>query len=317
MSALPFLALGALPALVLARRHWLMHQHGTPPPPEPFDGVVYRVGAATVAERRSTAPRHTVLCMHGFLEDHRYFLRHYAADDVQLLLVTSAGYHLPVKAPVERPADWARVPAAPEGSIAYDAEVLLQALEHLVHTPSVRVHGHSRGGAVILEAASRRPDLFENVEVVLEAPVLPQGRQYRAMSRAQLWLLPFFIGAWRKEPISRRNLPTWGPLDDARKKELISAYPSNVRTVATMVHNIEDLDRWMREKDASLFRHVKRGVVLVPGKDKVLDAKAMLAAAQACGGHLDVVQLEGCSHFPLFDRPDAVPPLGGVASATG
>ena len=48
--------------------------------------------------------------------------------------------------------------------------LMLRALEHLPRSPIVRVHGHSRGGAVVLEAASMRPELFKDVEVLLEAP---------------------------------------------------------------------------------------------------------------------------------------------------
>ncbi|HZH18279.1 MAG TPA: hypothetical protein VE057_28265 [Archangium sp.] len=57
------------------------------------------------------------------------------------------------------------------------------------------------------------------------------------------------------------------------------------------------------------MKHIPRGTVLVPGKDRVLDSRSMLESAQQEGPGLNVVKLEGCSHFALWDRPDALPPL--------
>lgn len=305
-------------ALVAGLRWWLMNREVTPRPTEPFDGHIHRVGKAVIAERRCDEPRATVIAMHGFVADMRYFTRHYSEPDVQLILLTSCDYHLPITGPREQPAPWAKVPAEPEGTIAHDAAVLVQALEHLPKTDLVRVHGHSRGGAVVLEAAKQRPDLFERVEVVLEAPVLPQGRPYRSLTRPQVWLIPFLIPLWRLAPISRHNRGAWGPLEDSRKRELIMTFPFNPKRVATLMANLLDIDAWSQGRDASLFQNVRRGTVLVPGKDRVLESSSMHASARLAGPGLEVVALEGCSHFVLWDRPDAMPALGlPVASPTG
>ncbi|WP_224242660.1 alpha/beta hydrolase [Hyalangium gracile] len=312
------LALGVLAGIVilfLALRQWLLHRESSPPGREPFDGDVYRVGKAAIAERRCEHPRATVICMHGFVADMRYFTHYYRDPDLQLILLTSCDYHVPITEPRYRSAPWAKEPTAPEGSIAYDAAVLVQALEHLPRTRNIRVHGHSRGGAVILEAASMRPDLFEQVEVVLEAPVLPQARPYVKTTAVELWLMAFVVPMWRREPISRRNRGAWGPLDNERKRELIMAFPFNPKRVATMVSNLRELEEWMRKRDASLYQHIPRGTVLVPGKDRVLDMHSMLESAQRAGPGLSVVKLDGCSHFPLWDRPDALPALAGAPSA--
>lgn len=306
------LALG-IPAgiviLVLALRQWLLHRECAPSKSEPFDGDVYQVGKAAIAERRCDSPRATVICMHGFVADMRYFTDYYRDPDLQLILLTSCDYHVPITGPRYQSAPWAKVPTEPEGTIAYDAAVLVQALEHLPRSDSIRVHGHSRGGAVILEAASMRPDLFKQVEVVLEAPVLPQARPYVSTTAVQLWLLSFVVPLWRKQPISERNLKTWGPLENARKRELIMAFPFNPKRVATMVSNLRGIDDWMKARDVSLFKNVARGTVLVPGKDRVLDTRSMLESATQAGPTWSVVHLDGCSHFPIWDRPEALPPL--------
>ncbi|MHA7630387.1 alpha/beta fold hydrolase [Corallococcus sp. M7] len=307
-----FVALGVLAGaavLVPTARWWLMHRVGTPRASEPFDGRVYRVGKAVIAERRCEQPRATVIVMHGFVADMRYFTHHYREPDLQLILLTSCDYHLPITDPREESAPWAKVPAEPEGTIAHDAAVLVQALEHLPRTDVVRVHGHSRGGAVVLEAAKLRPDLFERVEVVLEAPVLPQVRPYRSLTPSQLWLLPFLIPLWRLAPIAKHNRGAWGPLENARKRELIMAFPFNPKRVATMMANLRDIEAWSQARDASLFGNVRRGTVLVPGKDRVLESASMRESAGRAKPGLNVVELDGCSHFVLWDRPDAMPVL--------
>src|SRR5689334_14871853 len=90
-------------ALVMVR-WWLVRRLSIAPAFEPFDGAVYQVGDATVLERTSAAPVVTVVCMHGYLENFGYFLPVYAARDVQLIMVSSAGYHTP--GPATTPA-WA------------------------------------------------------------------------------------------------------------------------------------------------------------------------------------------------------------------
>src|ERR1043165_7677029 len=149
MTSIAVYALAVVLALVAARA-WLVRRLLTPPLLEPFDGPGSRVGEATVLERASESPRVTVVCMHGWLENYGYFLPVYAARDVQLIMIASADYHTPGPATV--PA-WARPVAGVPGTIEYDAAVLVQALEHLPKTSRVRVHGHSRGGAVVVEAS--------------------------------------------------------------------------------------------------------------------------------------------------------------------
>ena len=295
-------------------RQWLAYQTTPQRHAEPFDGVVYQVGQAAVAERRCENPRATVVAMHGFAEDMRYFADYYSEKDVQLIALTSCGYHIPIEQPHYQAADWPAEPDEPEDTIEYDAQVLLQALEHLPRSNTVRVHGHSRGGAVVIEAASRRPDLFESVEVVLEAPVLPGGKAYREISAMELWMLPFMMPFWRHQPINSRNRGAWGPLENERKRELIEGLPFNARTSGTMARNISSIESWMRERDEGLYQHLRRGTILVPERDKVLDATVMESSARAAPA-LDVRLVPGCSHFVLFDQPEAIPPLPGARQA--
>lgn len=308
MPLLLGLLLGSILALV-ALRSWLLHRPWPRAHEETFDGTVVAVGKASVAERGPREPRATVIAMHGFLEDPRYFTEFYAAPDLQLIAIGSCDYHVPFGDGAPPPAPWAVIPRAPEGSIRYDAEVLVQALEHLPRSKHIRVHGHSRGGAVVLEAGSIRPDLFAEVEVLLEAPVLPGGEVYGAgISAVARWLLPLGLVACKREPISQRNRGAFGSLDDARKRALIEGLPFHPKHAAIVLANLDGIDAWMKERDVSLYRNV-RGVVLVADEDRVLDAASMRQSALTAGDRMKVIELPGCSHFVLFDRKDAFPAL--------
>jgi pimeloyl-ACP methyl ester carboxylesterase len=270
-----------------------------PPVLESFAGAVYRVGDATVLERPSADPKVTVVCMHGYLENFDYFTQYYADPSIQLILISSADYFAPE--PTARPS-WARPPSSIAGTIEYDAEVMVQALEHLPKAARIRVHGHSRGGAVVLEASVLRPELFANVEVVLEAPVLPGGKSRAKISTVMLWLMPFIVPLWRKNPISKQNQRMWGRLDNPQKRRIISALAFNPRRIHTMLANVVSIAAWMARTDAKHFGAV-RGRVLVPSDDQVLDPAAMQASAERATDRLKIVNVPDSSHFVLYDHP--------------
>src|SRR5690606_35322833 len=188
------------------------------------------------------------------------------------------------------------------------AQLLNLALEHLPGTRNVRVHGHSRGGAVILQAASERPDLFSQVEVILEAPVLPQGQPYRPSSAISRLLLPSLHLLWQRRPDMLLEQPIWGPLDDPDKRELIRAMTFNPRSSALLLTNVRDLLGWMASSSTAIYRHVPRGAVLVPGRDRVLNSAAMLDSAHPAD-NLQIVEVPEGSHFVLLDNPESIPPL--------
>jgi pimeloyl-ACP methyl ester carboxylesterase len=291
-------ALAAVVVLVAVR--WLLVRRlQAPPTLEPFDGTVYRVGEATVLERTSSDASATVVCMHGYLENFGYFMPFYSSPEVQLILISSAGYHTP--GPAISPG-WARPVAGVAGTIEYDAAVLVQALENLPRTGRVRVHGHSRGGAVVLEASVQRPDLFERAEVVLEAPVLPGGKPRTRISAAAMWILPFLIPLWRMQPISKRNQALWGRLDNADKRRAISALPFNPRRIHTMLVNLRSIQEWSERDDVTRLS-AARGVVIVPGDDQVLDPVSMAASAERGRPRLQIVNAPASSHFVLYDEP--------------
>jgi pimeloyl-ACP methyl ester carboxylesterase len=301
-------ALAAVAVLIIAR--WvLVHRSQSPAEPEPFTGAVYRVGDATVLERPSPAPSASVVCMHGYLENFNYFTRFYADPAIQLILISSADYHAP--AATATPA-WVRPVPGIAGTIEYDAQVLVQALEHLPRAPRIRVHGHSRGGAVVLEASLLRPDLFERVEVVLEAPVLPGGKTRTAISAVMLWLLPFIVPLWRRAPISNQNRALWGRLDDPDKRKVITALAFNPRHVRTMLTNLTSIAAWSAQ-GADRYWGAVRGKVIIPSDDQVLDPATMRASAERANGRVQIVDARDSSHFALYDAPQLFDLHSGAA----
>src|SRR5690606_19957716 len=133
---------------------------------EMFSGRVYTVGKGAVSIRNHSArARHTVIGVHGFLENHCYFTQTYKAPDTELILLTCSNYHIPVSGPCPEAAPWEVPIKHLEGTIEYDACILLQVLQNVPSTDRIRIHGHSRGGAVIIEAIRQRPELFEHIDV--------------------------------------------------------------------------------------------------------------------------------------------------------
>ncbi|MFC4260592.1 alpha/beta fold hydrolase [Marinobacter lacisalsi] len=283
---------------------------------EMFSGQVYLIGEGAVSVRNHSGEAlHTVICVHGYLANHCYFTQLYDAPTTELILLTCSNYHIPVNGVTPEDACWQSPINELEGTIGYDAELLIQALELLPSSEHVRVHGHSRGGAVILEAAARRPDLFRDVELLLEAPALPQGRPHALVT---MMLEPVSHGMWpwlirliNSAPSSVYGQTFFGRMNP-RKKTLLGKLFSSTRDHLTIVRNLEDVLEWMDTTPTDIYDNVSRGTVLIPGTDRILDKSAMLESAQACA-NLTVQETDAPSHFIALDDQAFIPPLEGVA----
>ncbi|OEY65656.1 alpha/beta hydrolase [Marinobacter sp. X15-166B] len=280
---------------------------------EMFSGRVYRVGRGAVSVRNhSGAAAHTVIGVHGFLANHCYFTRTYEAPTTELTLLTCSNYHIPVDGVTPVSPDWECAIDHLPGTIAHDANILNQALRHLPSTDRVRVHGHSRGGAVILEAISQQPDLYRTVDVVLEAPVLPQGKLHPLVTTL-LDPLSHGMWPWLIRLINHAPAHAFGPTFfgkmNPRKKQLLAKLFSATKDPLTIVRNIEDILQWMQHTDSSVYRHIRRGTVLVPQVDRILDRTAMLASARRHTPGLRIVETGATSHFITLDSQEWIPAL--------
>lgn len=283
---------------------------------EMFSGKVYTVGKGAVSVRNhSGVAENTVIGVHGFLENHCYFTQSYQNPDTQLILITCSNYHIPVSGPIPEPAPWEVPIKYLEGTIEYDASILNQALSNLPTTKRIRIHGHSRGGAVIVEAVHQRPELFENVEVVLEAPVLPQGMLHPLASAL---LEPVSHGMWpwvvrliNSTPSSSYGQTFFGKMN-ARKKQLLNKMFTATKDHLTIVRNIENILAWMEKTPTSTYQHIRHGTFLIPKVDRILDRGAMLASAEQSPTSMRIVETDAPSHFVTLDNVDWVPSLDSV-----
>ena len=280
---------------------------------EMFSGRVYRVGKGAVSIRNhSGEARHSVIGVHGFLANHCYFTQTYDEPTTELILLTCSNYHIPVSGPICETPDWESAIDHPESTIEYDAAILNQALENLASADQVRVHGHSRGGAVILEAIRQRPELFEDVEVVLEAPILPRGNLHALI---KVILEPVSHGMWpwlvrliNSAPSSSYGQTFFGQMN-LRKKQLLSKMFTATRDHLTIVRNIENAIEWMERTGPEVYTDIGRGSILIPKVDRILDRESMVKSARQAPECVAIVETTASSHFVTLDSKEWVPIL--------
>ncbi|WP_100638114.1 alpha/beta fold hydrolase [Marinobacter salexigens] len=287
---------------------------------EMFSGRVYRVGEGAVSVRNhSGEAEHTVIGVHGFLENHCYFTQTYDAPTTELILLTCSNYHIPVNGVTPENPEWEVPIKHLEGTIEYDACILNQALSNLPSTRNVRIHGHSRGGAVTLEAIKQRPELYEHVEVVLEAPALPQGKVSPLISALLepvshgMW--PWLIRLISNAPASAYGQSFFGKMNP-RKKQLLASLFYSTRDQLTIVRNIENILDWMQRTDTNVYQHVRHGTFLVPGIDRILDRQAMLTSARQSPTTMRIIETHAPSHFVTLDSKEWLPGFESLAAAS-
>lgn len=286
---------------------------------EMFSGKVYTIGKGAVSVRNhSGKAEHTVIGVHGFLENHCYFTQSYQNPSTELILLTCSNYHTPVSGPIPEPAAWEIPIKYLEATIEYDACILNQALENLPTTDTIRIHGHSRGGAVILEALRQRPDLYKNVELILEAPALPGGKTHPLVSAL---LEPVSHGMWpwvirliNNTPSSSYGQMFFGKLNK-RKKQLLYKLFTATKDHLTIVRNIENLFDWMDRTDPVIYQQVRHGTFLIPKVDRILDRHLMLESAKCSPNSVRIVETDAMSHFVTLDDQKWVPAIDSIPSS--
>ena len=287
-----------------------------------FTGELMKVGSTTIARRPATnGCSRSIICFPGFLEDMRYFQALYKDDAAELILLNNANYHCPFLAEGEAgeviELDWPENPYL-IGTIEHDGFYLGLALERLANGSEIRVHGHSRGGAVVLEAGRQYPDLTISeerpVSAVLEAPVLPQARTSGNASeplphRIQCYFLPIFFGLSRN--ISTERLlknPMMRP-SNALKTHLCLSIFSTARSYATCVINAKSIVAWQRTMGFEVYDNFPLLTVVIGERDSSLDRRSMLASAeqgQARNSGLSILTTMGTNHFISLEQPETI-----------
>lgn len=290
-----------------------------------FEGKILRVGETYIAYRAARSSRErTIICFPGFLEDMRYFVDLYQDDEAELILINNANYHCPFPTDQATSLHWTDNPYA-VGSIEYDGFYLGLVLERLASGRDVLIHGHSRGGAVVLEAGRQRPDLMvsqhRTVSALLEAPVLPQARTFGRGSEPiphmiACYLMPIFFGHLRT--ISTEQLlemPMMMPTTPLKTRLCRSVF-STARSYTTCVRNVQSIVRWQRDAGFDLYDNFFEAKVLVGERDTTLDRASMVASAEQGrerNSGVAIIETSGTNHFICLERPEVV---RGVAEQT-
>ncbi|MEH6550149.1 MAG: alpha/beta hydrolase [Pseudomonadales bacterium] len=287
-----------------------------------FTGELMNVGATYIARRSAkNGCSRSIICFPGFLEDMRYFQDVYKDDDAELILLNNANYHCPflndgVSSDVVT-LDWPENPYL-IGSIEHDGFYLGLALERLASGSEVCLHGHSRGGAVVLEAGRQYPELTSSkerpVSAVLEAPVLPQARTAGKGSEPlqhllNCYFLPIFFGL--KRNINTERLLTLSIMrpTNTLKTELLMSIFSTTRSYDTCVKNVQSIFTWQRTMGFEVYDNFPLLTVIIGERDTTLDGRSMLASAeqgQTRNSGLSILKTMGSNHFISLEQPETI-----------
>jgi len=287
-----------------------------------FSGQLMKVEKTYISYRAARNSCHrTIICFPGFMEDMRYFQELYKDEAAELILVNNANYHCPFLGAKDT-VDVTEL-AWPEnphklGTIEHDGFYVGLILERLATGSNIVLHGHSRGGAVVLETGRQYPKLTNSttrsVSAILEAPVLPQARTAGQGSDAlphglACYFLPLLLGWLRNSSEERRikRLMT-GPVTPL-KHQLLLSVPNNPRTYATCVTNLRSIVAWQRTTPIDAYNNFASLTVVMGAHDHVLNNCSMLASTekgQAINQGVSLIQTECTNHFISLERPEVM-----------
>jgi len=311
-------ALTCLALLIHLSRQYLANKHWQAPTGETFNGELIALGDNLVCLpdrshiNSEALAKTTLVCFPGFLEDMRYFLEVHKDTPARLIIINNGNYQNPFdRQPAAAPA-WFVQPPQPLGTIAHDANCLNQVLEHMCGTEKIIVHGHSRGGAVVLEAGSQQPQQVKSIDALLEAAVVPQGRLAgnleKKLKPAGLYLAPFIFALMRRQSEARRlKLPMmW--VTTPSKEKIVACIPFTPKQYSTSVTNNANIIDWHANSGYEYYDNYQRISLLVGQRDSVLWREAMLkSAAQA--ERVEVIETQGTDHFISLEKPKLVQDL--------
>lgn len=313
MSFLLIIA-GTFLALHLYRQYWT-HRNLPQVSSGEFNGEMFRVGETFIARRAaSDGSNKTIVCFPGFLEDMRYFQTLYEDVHCELILVNNANYHCPFPDLPVQPLEW---PANPylRGTIEHDGFYLAHTLQELAGGAECILHGHSRGGAVVLEAGRQFPQLMQRDDVsvsgILEAPVLPGARSVGKANepmthRIICYLMPIALGLARSASVKQLlKQPMMRPTNDLKTRTVKTIY-STARNYSTCVENVRSIVTWQRETAYDIYSHYPNITIIMGERDDVLDNPSMLASAEQgsrINSSLSIVKTTDTNHFVSLEQP--------------
>ena len=275
-----------------------------------FEGSVYHAEHTDIIKKEATSESDTtVICFPGFLENQHYFLELYQDEDIEFIGINNANYYSGFVAKKTEALDSSNKNPYEMSSIEHDAFVLCQVIEKLATRENIIVHGHSRGGAVILEAGRQRPDLTQSIRAILEAPVLPKAKVSNRLEMlvkfGGFYTFPLFLNAMRRLPTKRMITErSYYPLTE-RKKEILSKSSQLPKQYSTAISNMHDIRNWQLLSDYDLYGNFKEITVVLPEQDSVLCRKTMHTSARAIDT-VNIVETNDTNHFITLEKPEAM-----------
>ena len=273
----------------------------------PFDGTLYQVGHSEILKREGAAGTNTTLvCFPGFLESQHYFTELYADTDAEFIALNNADYFSGFYTKQTIMPDWGKQNPHPVSTIAHDAFLLCEAIENLASHDNIIVHGHSRGGAVVLEAARQRPALMEGVTALLEAAVLPQAKAAPQLERfvryGGLYVFPMYMGLLRKLPakwtITEKSHYPLTP----RKREVLANTSRLPKRYSTAIGNMRNIRDWQQQTGYDVYNHFRDLRFLIPERDSVLCRDTMFQSASQAQ-HARIIETRNTDHFISLEQP--------------
>ena len=305
-------------AIVLfhALRTYLSRKVWPAQPSEVLNGDLFQVGEHLVCcpDRshlsQGAVNQTTIVCFPGFLEDIRYFIALYRDVPARIIILNNGNYQNPFSndTAVAKPA-WSTSNPYPLGTIAHDAFCLNLVLDNMTHNERVVLHGHSRGGAVVLEAGNQQSDRANRTEALLEAAVVPQGRLVnngeRLLQPVGFYLMPMVLSLLRilPEPMRLKSPMMW--VTNAAKNTHVAGIPFTPKQYATAEINSVDIIRFHSESSPDYYANFKRSTLFVGERDSVLSRASMLKSAMQSPA-VEVVETQGTDHFISLERPDLI-----------
>lgn len=304
-------------SLHLYRQYWAKRSF-PPLSTEEFSGELMKVGETYIARRpaRNNCSR-TIVCFPGFLENIRYFQELYKDDDAELVLVNNANYHCPLTSEHIIDLSWPQNPFSC-GTIEHDGFYLGLVLERLVTGRDIVLHGHSRGGAVVLETGQQYPHLMKTakrkVSAILEAAVLPKARMAGRGSdplphKITSYFLPIALGLMRNASEQRLlKLPAMRPTNPL-KTEVCSTMFTASRSYETCVVNVKSIVAWQASRHFDVYDSFDALTIVLGARDAVLNNRTMLASAEqglARNSGISIIKTENTNHFISLEQPEAI-----------
>ena len=253
----------------------------------------------------------TVICFPGFTEDARYFQEAYKDCEYEVIYMGNAGYHSPFPLENSTSLDWPKNPFE-MGTIEHDGFWVGQVAESLASADNIVIHGHSRGGAVALEAGRQFPQVTkQSVSLILEAAVVPQGTPAGPMASKVAhavvpYLLPLLYAMNRNISLDKlAKLPIMRPSNPLKANLILSSF-STPKQYKTFVKNVKNLVLWQQNTDFHVYENFNKVTALIGARDDVLDCKTMISSVKEGikrSTTMEMLQTKNTNHFITLEEP--------------